>query len=411
MKSQQGGCGANLRPMRRWASPRVVAVIAAAAVILASTKVSAQDPVAAAEAAARAAANRVVEAQNRADRATKAFFEAESQLEQLKIELAEQERAVGGAKERVDALREGLREFLIDQYVGQTDQFSWFQMSDINQGLVQQELSTISANRRAVEIDEFRRAATDLQNLTNQLAARTVEQKRQVDYLATVKTNQAAEVDKLAKEKVAFEAALAKTRADVAERIRQETLRQQEENRRREEAAARARTTTTTTTTTRPRTNTGGNTTTTTPPPPPTPPTTRRNDNPVTVRLVTCPVQGGASYTDTYGQARGGGRLHIGVDLSAPVGTPVVAPVDGSVSYSSDGAGGLTFILSGTDGNFYYGAHLNSQGPASGSIKAGARIGTVGQTGNASVPHLHFEIHVGGRGNPINPYPSATQVC
>ena len=109
--------------------------------------------------------------------------------------------------------------------------------------------------------------------------------------------------------------------------------------------------------------------------------------------------------------ARGGGRLHIGVDLSAPIGTPVVAPVDGTVSFSSDGAGGNTFIMTGTDGNFYYGAHLSRQGPNSGAVKAGAVIGAVGQTGNASVPHLHFEIHPGGRGSVMNPYPSVARVC
>ena len=103
--------------------------------------------------------------------------------------------------------------------------------------------------------------------------------------------------------------------------------------------------------------------------------------------------------------------MHIGVDLSAPVGTPVVAPVDGSVSFSSDGAGGKTFTMAGTDGNFYYGAHLNFQGPNSGAVKAGTVIGQVGQTGNASVPHLHFEIHPGGRGNVTNPYPSVARVC
>ena len=372
---------------------------------------AAQDDLASVRQRAKATAARVAEVQARADRASAAYFESESRLGQIDIELAQQEAAQSAAAAQVERLRADLREFVVDQYTGRTDQFLWFNMSDINQGLVQQELSSISAKSRAIEIDDYRAAVADLEVATNQLQQKRNARKSELDYAATIRTQLASELTKLTQEKQALDGLLARLEAQEAERIRQELKRQQDENRRRAEEAARARTTTTTTTTTTTRRSNNP-----APPNPPTPPTvptptTTRPSNPTVVALKRCPVQGGASFTDTYGQARGGGRLHIGVDLSAPVGTPVVAPVDGVIGYSGDGAGGLTFTLSGADGNFYYGAHLHSQGPSQGRVAAGAPIGTVGMTGNASVPHLHFEIHVGGRGNPINPTPSAAAVC
>lgn len=97
--------------------------------------------------------------------------------------------------------------------------------------------------------------------------------------------------------------------------------------------------------------------------------------------------------------------------MFATRGTPVVAPVSGTVRHTTNSLGGLAFYLDGDDGNRYYGAHLDSFGE-SGNVAAGTVVGTVGNTGNAryASPHLHFEIMPGG-GSSVNPTPAVRAAC
>jgi murein DD-endopeptidase MepM/ murein hydrolase activator NlpD len=127
-----------------------------------------------------------------------------------------------------------------------------------------------------------------------------------------------------------------------------------------------------------------------------------------------CPVQGGVSFTNDWGTPRSGGRTHKGTDMFAGIGTPVVAPVAGSVWYQTEGTGGRSAYVNGNDGNTYYGTHLNDYVGTDRAVKAGEVVGHVGNTGNASggPSHLHFEIRVGGaNGERINPYPTLAANC
>jgi murein DD-endopeptidase MepM/ murein hydrolase activator NlpD len=125
------------------------------------------------------------------------------------------------------------------------------------------------------------------------------------------------------------------------------------------------------------------------------------------------------ALTDTYTQARAGGRPHDAIDIMAPHGTPVVAAAPGTLEklFFSNGGGGITAYVRSTDGLWtYYYAHLQEYAPGlhEGQImRRGDPIGLVGSTGNASPdgPHLHFAIHRMAPGEKwyqgvaINPYP------
>jgi murein DD-endopeptidase MepM/ murein hydrolase activator NlpD len=125
---------------------------------------------------------------------------------------------------------------------------------------------------------------------------------------------------------------------------------------------------------------------------------------------IECPVPG-ATFVNDFGYVRPDHTAHAGVDLFAPRGTPVVAPVSGLVSWDPNPSGGKAFQLYGDDGIRYYGAHL-SEYEESGYVEAGTVIGYVGNTGDAvaTSPHLHFEMHPGS-GLTMSPYPSLQKAC
>jgi peptidoglycan LD-endopeptidase LytH len=138
---------------------------------------------------------------------------------------------------------------------------------------------------------------------------------------------------------------------------------------------------------------------------------------PVVKNGIACPVGRPRSYIDSWGFARSGGRRHQGTDIMAPHGTPLYAPVSGTIIDAGQGGslGGLIYWLRADDGTAYYGAHLQTVLVSTGErVAAGELIGRVGSTGNASAagPHLHFEEHPGGRGAPArNPYSFVLSAC
>lgn len=96
-------------------------------------------------------------------------------------------------------------------------------------------------------------------------------------------------------------------------------------------------------------------------------------------------------------------QMHEGVDISNSVGTPVIAPADGMVSYAGPlgGFGNVISIDHGHSISTFY-AHLQQHKVSQGRrIKRGDLIALVGTTGRATGPHLHYEIQVNG--SPVNP--------
>jgi murein DD-endopeptidase MepM/ murein hydrolase activator NlpD len=93
-----------------------------------------------------------------------------------------------------------------------------------------------------------------------------------------------------------------------------------------------------------------------------------------------------------------GGHWHSGIDLAAARGTPVMATLPGvaTVIVSATGYGLHVIIDHGGGLSSLYG-HLQSVIVLSGEyVEGGQVIGTVGSTGNATGPHLHFEIRRDG---------------
>ena len=128
------------------------------------------------------------------------------------------------------------------------------------------------------------------------------------------------------------------------------------------------------------------------------------------------PVYGQAWYSDSYGSPRADTGWHHGIDIFAPMGTPLLAVADGTVfSVGWNNLGGNRLWLRDKDGNEFYYAHLSAFSPLALNglkVKAGAVLGFIGNSGDAitTPPHLHFEAHpaallpFGYNGSAVDPY-------
>jgi murein DD-endopeptidase MepM/ murein hydrolase activator NlpD len=99
----------------------------------------------------------------------------------------------------------------------------------------------------------------------------------------------------------------------------------------------------------------------------------------------------------------GGLRLHGGVDLAAPQGSPVVATMDGIVDrVGSYGNYGLLVGVEAPEGLETRFAHLSRLNVVSGqAVRRGQLLGWSGSTGLTTGPHLHYEVRI--KGKPVNP--------
>lgn len=120
---------------------------------------------------------------------------------------------------------------------------------------------------------------------------------------------------------------------------------------------------------------------------------------------IVWPVRG--KISSYYGN-RHGRHFHTGIDIAASKGTPIKAVADGLVIASGKGLDGFSkygriVILDHGNGVRTIYAHNSKNNVRLGScIRTGAVIGEVGNSGNATGPHLHFEIRIhGGTVNPI----------
>jgi murein DD-endopeptidase MepM/ murein hydrolase activator NlpD len=114
---------------------------------------------------------------------------------------------------------------------------------------------------------------------------------------------------------------------------------------------------------------------------------------PVTGRLTTC-------FCKRWG------TMHYGLDLAAPLGTPIYAASDGVVLKAGRASGyGNAVYIQDADGNVHIYGHMRYYDVAAGDIvHAGDQIAKVGNEGQSTGPHLHYEIHRGSmNGKPTDP--------
>jgi murein DD-endopeptidase MepM/ murein hydrolase activator NlpD len=100
------------------------------------------------------------------------------------------------------------------------------------------------------------------------------------------------------------------------------------------------------------------------------------------------------------------GTMHWGIDLAAPMGTPEYAAMDGVVVKAGPASGfGQAIYIQHANGDVTVYGHMEKMLVATGQVvHAGDEIALMGAEGQATGPHLHFEVHAGGmEGQRIDP--------
>ncbi len=353
---------------------------------------------------AGAAEGELDEARERANAVAAELAEAQTRLAELEGEAAALEARASEGESRRLALVEAARALAIDRFMRSGPPPVPMLDGDLNAAVRANALSSFVARDRADALDEFRRAGEDL------ALARAA--------LAGVAGEAAAALEEVGRQVEEADRRLAELQRLEAERRAAEAARRAEEAARRaeDEASRAARPGAGSPGGGRAGQSSGGSGGSRGAPTSPGA-ATRRGAAPglaapVATGAWVCPVQGPRAFTNDWGQPRSGGRRHQGNDILSLRGTPVVANVSGRVRPHQSGLGGISYYLTGDDGNTYYGTHLDSLSGASGPVAQGEVLGYVGNSGNAAggPTHLHFEIHPGG-GGAVNPFPTLSRYC
>jgi murein DD-endopeptidase MepM/ murein hydrolase activator NlpD len=125
--------------------------------------------------------------------------------------------------------------------------------------------------------------------------------------------------------------------------------------------------------------------------------------------LATCPIALAwplvGPVSDVFGPRAN--RFHAGLDIAAPRGTSVESAAPGRVVFAGFSLGGFgnLVIVNHSDGVATMYAHLDTIAVGRQQVVPGGfHLGTVGATGDATGPHLHFEVRV--RGAAVDPLPA-----
>lgn len=408
----------------------VVVVMTAGGIALVSpataqdTVDEARDAVEAARAEVDDARAALEDAQREANRTATELFDAVAESESIDVELAELGKRLDDAQAQRDALAASVRSVMIDQYVEDQRGTDVLDDPDINRTARARALSRLVAESSLDVLDAYRGARSELLDLEADLAERRRRHQEVVAGLDEARAVADARLADLAAEQERLDARLDELTELEAKLVAEEEARRAEEERQRQEEARRlaaeeearrqaTQPTPTPVPDTPPATATPDSGTSPQPTVAPTPsPGVPDGTPPSSTTGWVCPVAGPTSFIDSWGAPRSYGRWHKGTDMMAAHGTPVVAVVDGNVEHRDNGIGGLSAHLQAGDGTYFYYTHLSGyENVGAGFVVQGTVIGYVGQTGNATVDHLHFEHHPGGRGSPVNPYPTLIASC
>ncbi len=442
---------ARLSAVRRkvlWALPIVLMVAMSSASVAQNELDRVRDTVSALQDEIDGYLNELIATQERADAAAARYWEADLALYELNLEIVELSERIAGIDADVVALREQMIEIAVQRYIDSTTPPSILAGDDINRQAALDALARFVSEGSLDIIDDYRRARDDLDQAQALLAERARHQQELISQAAAAAAEVQAELSVIgdvylliAPRLYEQDRLLDALEEEERRRIEEELRRRQAEEARRLEAAraaavaadeaaraaqeaarvageqvAQAAASASAENSQGVPAEGDGALPPVRPGDPAAAPAAGDSGGLAVLQAAdgwVCPLAGPFSHFDDFGDPRHYGGWHKGNDLIAPAGTPVLATESGRVEHRANRIGGNSAYIFADSGNYYYNTHLSAyENVGAGWVPAGAVIGYVGDSGNAAgLPHLHFEYHLGGRGNHINPYPIVREAC